>query len=258
MTSSIIATFLGPIGEAYDDLIVESGRQVEFMLLASFLLSFLFIRTSARLMRSPKVPWWPGSVKTSGVHVHHLVFGIVMMMLGGFLAFAEQPGSPWIEILAVVFGIGAGLTIDEFALWLYLEDVYWTEEGRSSVDAFIVAALLAGLAFLGFAPLYNDVDTTDVLSTVTSAALVLIVCGITFAKGKLVTGLLGLFFLPVAMYGAIRLARPQSPWARRRYVKRPDKLERAQARDAPWDARRRRWRDVVGGAPSIERGASDR
>ena len=86
-------------------------------------------------MRSPKVPWWPGSVKTGGVHIHHLVFGIVLLMLAGFLDFAFQPDSPWLEILAVAFGIGAGLTLDEFALWLHLEDVYWAEEGRRSVDA---------------------------------------------------------------------------------------------------------------------------
>src|SRR3712207_8147733 len=64
------------------------------------LASFLFIRTSARLMRSPKVPWWPGSVQTEGgLHVHHLVFGIVLMLALGF-ALALQPPSPWLEIFA--------------------------------------------------------------------------------------------------------------------------------------------------------------
>ena len=68
---------------------------------------------------------------TGGLHIHHLVFGIVLMMLAGFLGFALQPGSPWIEIFAGLFGIGMGLTLDEFALWLYLDDVYWSDEGRS-------------------------------------------------------------------------------------------------------------------------------
>ena len=81
-------------------------------------------------MRSPKVPWWPGSIKTGGIHVHHLVFGIVLLMLAGFLGFALQPESPWLEILAAAFGVGMGLTLDEFALWLHLEDVYWAEQGR--------------------------------------------------------------------------------------------------------------------------------
>jgi hypothetical protein len=94
-----------------------SGPRASFVLLASFLVSFLFIRTSARLIRSPKVPWWPGSVKsTSGLHLHHLVWGIVLLLASGFLGLATAPTSPWDDVLAVPFGIGAGLTLDEFAL----------------------------------------------------------------------------------------------------------------------------------------------
>src|SRR5437763_10622282 len=95
------------------------GQRAGFVLLAAFLVSFLFIRTSARLMRSPKVPWWPGSVTTeSGLHLHHLVWGIVLLLLSGFLGFVTKPSSPRTEILAGLFGVGAGLTLDEFALWI--------------------------------------------------------------------------------------------------------------------------------------------
>src|ERR671927_641839 len=95
----------------------EEAARAGLSLLAAMLVSFLFIRTSARLMRSPKVPWWPGSVTTEGgLHVHHLVFGIVLMLLAGFVL-ALQPGSPWHELVAATFGIGAGLTLDEYALW---------------------------------------------------------------------------------------------------------------------------------------------
>ena len=141
----------------------SSGSRAGFLLLAGMLLSFGFIRMSTRLMRSPKVPWWPGSVKTGGVHIHHLVFGIVLLMLAGFLDFAFQPDSPWLEILAVAFGIGAGMTLDEFALWLHLEDVYWAEEGRRSVDAIVVATIVAGAFVLGVAPI-GEGDTGSVLS----------------------------------------------------------------------------------------------
>ena len=114
-----------------------------FVLLGAFLISFLFIRTSARLIRSPKVSWWPGSVTTSsGLHLHHLVWGIVLLLVAGFLGFVTRPKSPWEEVLAGLFGVGAGLTLDEFALWIYLRDVYWAEEGRASFDAGIVAAVL--------------------------------------------------------------------------------------------------------------------
>ncbi len=81
------------------------------------------------------------------------MFGIVLLLLSGFLGFALQPESPWIEMLAALFGIGAGLTLDEFALWLYLEDVYWAEEGRQSVDAVIFAAIIGGCLVLGLVPL---------------------------------------------------------------------------------------------------------
>lgn len=98
------------------DFLDGTSERAGFVLLVAFFASFLFIRTSARLIRSPKVPWWPGSVKTgSGLHLHHLVWGIVLVMLVGFLGFAFDQQSPRTEILAALFGIGAGLTLDEFA-----------------------------------------------------------------------------------------------------------------------------------------------
>ena len=72
------------------------GQRDGFILLIAFLCACLFIRTSARLMRSPKVPWWPGSVETSsGLHLHHLVWGICLLLLSGFLGFTFDPKSPW-------------------------------------------------------------------------------------------------------------------------------------------------------------------
>ena len=116
----------------------SEAQRAGLILLGSLLLSFGFIRFSTRMIRA-EVSWWPGNVTPGGLHIHHLVFGIVLLLLAGFLQFAFQPESPWLEILAALFDIGAGLTLDEFALWLYLEDVYWAEEGRRSVDAVILA-----------------------------------------------------------------------------------------------------------------------
>ncbi len=132
---------------------LSRSTRAGLILLGAFLLSFALIRISTRLMRSPKVPWWPGSIKTGGLHVHHLVFGIVMMLLFGFLAIALPLSGAWLDVVAAGFGIGAGLTLDEYALWLHLEDVYWSEEGRRSVDAVIVAAVVAALILLGARPL---------------------------------------------------------------------------------------------------------
>ena len=74
------------------------------------------------------------------------------MMVAGTLGFLAFGHSPWTEICAFVFGVGAGLTIDEFALWVYLDDVYWAEEGRSSIDATVIAAAAMVLVLLGVQP----------------------------------------------------------------------------------------------------------
>src|SRR5437588_5952690 len=176
------------------DFLDRPTQRAGFVLLGAFLLSFLFIRTSARLMRSPKVTWWPGSVKTSGgLHLHHLVWGIFLVLLAGFLAFVMRPSSPRTEILAAVFGIGAGLTIDEFALWIHLRDVYWAEEGRSSFDAVVVAAVLGGLIVTGIAPfdLKNNSASVETLALVVVIDLVLSMLAI--LKGKPMMGLIGIF-----------------------------------------------------------------
>lgn len=234
----------------YTDQVVEPGQEAAALVLLGLLASFAFIRTSTRLMRSPKVPWWPGSVSTGGVHVHHLVFGIVILMLCGFLEFAFEPDAPWRTILALGFGVGAGLTLDEFALWLHLEDVYWAEEGRRSVDAVVIAAVLAGLIIVA-APLDLGNASGFDFAFIGLALLQLGVCSLAFIKGKVVLGLAGLFIPVFAYVGAIRLAKPESPWARWRYKSKPKKLERATTRYGRVDQRRARMRDLIGGAPNV-------
>jgi len=233
----------------------EPGRECAFLVLLAFLASFLFIRTSARLMRSPRVPWWPGSVEAGGVHIHHMVWGISLLLLAGFAAFVSDLYSPWWQITSVAFGIGAGLTLDEFALWLYLRDVYWADEGRESIDAVIVATLLAGLVVAGIQPF--DLDQTGAAAGTTAAiAVVAALAAITFLKGKILLGIVAIFIPVVGLVTAIRLAKPDSPWARWVYRgKRAGKLERAQKRHV--EERRfgdisRRVRDAIGGAPSVD------
>jgi hypothetical protein len=233
--------------EGNAEFLSDEGARAGLILLAAMLLSFLFIRTSARLMRSPKVPWWPGSIQTEGgLHVHHLVFGIVAMLLSGFLL-ALDLGSPGNEIFAGLFGIGAGLTLDEFALWLHLEDVYWSEEGRRSVDAVVIATLVGGLLLMGFLPVATDESLPIVIVTV---LVTLVLCAIAVLKGKVVMGTVGMLFLPVAVIGAIRLAKPGSPWAERRYRPGSRKLARAKKRSGRHTRRYRRFQDRIAGAPT--------
>src|SRR3954462_7345825 len=251
------------------DLSLDGGsgavRTSVLLVFAAFLISFLFIRTSARLMRSPKVPWWPGSVTTEGgLHLHHLVFGIVLMLIGGTLGFAlDESQSPWIEIAAVAFGIGAGLTFDEFALWVHLEDVYWSEEGRQSVDAAVIAIAFVALVLTG--AFSASLDTASPGLIVASIAYILFELAMVltaFSKFRLLHGMLGIAIPPLAWWGAGHLAKPNSPWAKRYYGERnPEKQARA---EGPYGHRRidrlkDRFRDAIGGRPAalMERRAPD-
>jgi hypothetical protein len=233
----------------------EPGRECGFLLLLAFLISFSFIRTSARLMRSPRVPWWPGSVEAGGVHIHHLVWGISLVLVSGFVAFVSDLYSPWWQVTSIAFGIGAGLTLDEFALWVYLRDVYWSAEGRDSIDAVILVTLLAGLVVLGVQPF--DLDQTGAaIGTLGAVVVVLGLATVTFLKGRLLLGAISIFVPVVGLVAAVRLAKPNSPWARRRYRgRRAHRLERATARherDTRLDAMGVRIRDAIGGAPTPE------
>src|SRR3954464_4179591 len=89
-----------PSSAAFD----QADQRAGLILLGSMLLSFGFIRFSTRMIRA-EVKWWPGNVAPGGLHIHHLVFGIVLMMLAGFVNFVIQPASPWFEVLAGLFGV---------------------------------------------------------------------------------------------------------------------------------------------------------
>jgi hypothetical protein len=231
---------------------VEPGRECAFLVLLAFLISFLFIRTSARLIRDPNITWWPGNVEAGGVHIHHLVWGISLLLIGGFAAFVSDLYAPWWQATAIIFGVGAGLTLDEFALWLRLEDVYWTEQGRESIDAVIVATVVAGLVVIGVQPFDLD-ETASIAGTTAAVVLVLGIASIAFAKGRVLLGVVSLFIPVAGLIAASRLAKPSSPWARWRYRgSRTHLLERARERFEP-DRRSEvlgnRLRNLIGGTP---------
>jgi hypothetical protein len=226
----------------------EPGREAAFLVLLAFLCSFGFIRTSARLTRS--VSWWPGGVETEGgVHLHHLVWGIVLILISGFVAFATEMQSPWWQITAVGFGVGAGFTLDEFALWVRLQDVYWSDEGRASLDAVIMAAVFAALVVIGVQPWGLD-ESSSIVGTAVWVGVTLLLAGITFMKGRILLGLVTIFVPVIGVWGAIRLGKPGSPFAKR-YG--PEKLGRSQERfraDRIGGRVGREVLDAIGGAPS--------
>ncbi|MGP3983354.1 hypothetical protein [Streptomyces sp. KR80] len=222
--------------------IVDTGLLPLFVFLCSFIAGFGFIRLSVRMIRA-QVRWWPGNIRHGGLHIHHVVFGVVFMVVSGVsLILVNAPSDTEKSVLAGVFGVGAALVLDEFALILHLRDVYWTEAGRTSVDAVFVAVALCGLVLLGFRPFAlidlaaYQADPTAGKAVLLAAYLVLQLglAVVTLLKGKVWTGLVGLFVFPLLLIGAFRLSRPEAPWARWRYRNKPKRLARAVRRDERW------------------------
>jgi hypothetical protein len=222
--------------------------------LVAFILTFLITRLIVRYIRAnadnpgPRKWWQPRNLSVSdgsddgdGFHLHHVVIGVILVLISGvtMVTLAVDGGVTEFTVAAVGFGIGAALVLDEFALILHLQDVYWTQDGRTSVDAVFVAIAAAGLLVMGFNPLsFFDITIwRDNASWAAHAAVIgwallaLLLAMVTLLKGKLWTGLVGMGILPLLVIGAIRLSRPHAPWARWRYTDNPRKMRRAMARE---------------------------
>ncbi len=207
---------IASIGSTYDKMVVEPGHQPALVLLAAFGITFGITRFVTHSIRSERFSWL-GDIEAGDTHIHHLVWGIVLLLVSGLVAVIVQPPP---EVSAVIFGVGAALTLDEFALWLHLDDVYWSEQGRQSIDAVIVFAVATAFMVLGVYPLSIGADDDPgggVIGLAISHAIgagLAIVC---FLKGKLMWGVVGIYVTPIALIGAWRLAKPGSWWAGRRY-----------------------------------------
>jgi len=246
------------VAEWYRETILETGRSGVLWMLIAFILTFAVTRWVTRRIRSRPADesgdgkGLVGDIHIGGVHIHHQVWGILLILVSAVLEFAYQPDSPYLEILGAAFGAGAALTLDEFALWLHLDDVYWSEAGRKSIDAVVVAACIGGVLLLGTAPFGVD-DTVSREGLAAAAGTVVVNIGLSIVavmKGKLASGLIGLFFPLISTIAAIRLAKPDSPWARWRYDTRPRKMERAERRfGTARQQRLDRLRDLLGGTP---------
>ncbi len=245
----------------YTEEIYEPGKQPLLIVLLSFLIAFAAVRTYTRLARTRG--WGSGSV--GGVHLHHDVPGLILALIGGFLAYTPAGDNGWVQLFgAILFGVGAALVLDEFALIFHMEDVYWSQEGRTSVNAAITGAIVAGLLLVVSAPFGIDGrhagEPGYILFLIVAANVVFAL--VTFLKGKPFTGAAGIVLPLVAWVGAARLARPSSPWARwfyrpkgtgeRRDRLRARKLARARRRaESGFGLRFSRWLvDLVGGKPT--------
>ena len=128
---------------------LDLSRRVALRVLAAFLVSFAVLRAVTAIIHFQLFPHGPfrDVVTQSGLHVHHLFWGILLLMVTGLVALASRSPT-WHLRIAVVFGIALALTLDEFALWLRLADVYWSPEGIESLKAAAVAAAI--LAAYGY------------------------------------------------------------------------------------------------------------
>ncbi len=218
-----------------------TGRRVVVAwMLGAFLVTFLVTRFVTHAIRSGRGPFRDASL--GGVHVHHEVYGIFLLLLTGLVELTYRPDGGWLNLLAVLFGVGAALTLDEFALWLHLEDVYWSQQGRTSIDAVLLATVVGCLLLVGA----NPFDAQDLPGDAPIAATVVIGLGFALAailKGRTVLGVVGVFVPVVAAVGAVRLARPHSYWARRRYPEGSGRRRRSESRFPP--GRRTRWDRLV-------------
>ncbi|MET9521757.1 hypothetical protein [Streptomyces coeruleorubidus] len=239
--------------------IMEPGKLPLLLALVSFVLTFLITRGITRLIRAGKGPFRNIS-GSGGVHVHHVVPGVILTIVGGFGAVAGGQYGFGSALAAVIFGIGAGLVLDEFALVLHLADVYWTEAGRKSVEMVVLTASLVGLLLIGFSPLGVN-DLSDDQEQNRATVIVNVVVNFVFAlialfKGKARLAVFGVIVPVIALIGAVRLARPGSYWAKRFYRRRPRARAKSSLRayhhDRRWLGPRRAFQDWIGGAPDPE------
>jgi hypothetical protein len=236
--------------------VLAAGKLPLMLCFLAFVVTFLVTRLITRLIRDQRGPF-RDRVTAGGTHVHHAVPGLILLMVGAFVSVGGPDALAVRSAAGVAVGIGVSLVLDEFALILHLQDVYWSGEGQLSVEMVSLTAGCLGLALVGFSPWgVNDIDGVELTFRLSATglfianSLLVIVCVV---KGKYRVALFGIFLPPVSLFGALRLARPKSFWARHRY--HGERLDRAARRAEDFDRRfdplQTRWEDLVGGTPSL-------
>jgi hypothetical protein len=235
--------------------IVAAGKLPLMLCFLAFVVTFVVTRMITRMIRDGRGPF-RNQVTAGGTHIHHSVPGIILLIIGAFTSIGGPAVLGWQSFAAVLVGIGTSLVLDEFALILHLQDVYWSGEGQLSVEAVSMTAACLGLALAGFSPFgITDIGNIELTLRLTATGILVadgLFSFICVLKGKYRTALFGLFLPPVGVIGAIRLARPASIFARRRY--RGKRLERATRRaadfDRHWAPLQTGWANFIGGKPS--------
>jgi hypothetical protein len=137
----------GRLKPLYDKHVRQTRRERMFLASLAFFLGFGGVRIITHMIRAGIGPFH--DISSGGRHLHHLVFGIILLLLVGYSWLAQvgtgEGGMTWLgRVTCVLYGLAAALTLDEYALWLNLRDVYWAREGRASVHAvFFFGGLLS-------------------------------------------------------------------------------------------------------------------
>jgi hypothetical protein len=140
---------LTTLKEIYGFHFQNERRERLFLASLGFLVTFGIVRGITHLIRAGVGPFH--NVSSGGLHIHHLVWGILLLLVVGYIWLIEAgtTSSLLSSITAILYGVGAALALDEFALWLNLQDVYWTGPGRESIDAVVIFAGLLSVGIWG-------------------------------------------------------------------------------------------------------------
>jgi hypothetical protein len=236
--------------------IVEPGKLPLMLCFIAFVLTFLVTRTITRMIRAGRGPF-RDQVTSSGTHIHHDIPGLVLLILGAFTAIGTT-STRWDAVSGVLIGIGVSLVLDEFSLIFHLKDTYWTSEGRLSINLVFLTTACLALALLGMSPFgVNDVGGPELAARISASVILLghgVLVVVCLLKGKYPLAVLGLFIPVLTVIPAMRLARPDSVWYRRRYSsqRQTDADRRAAEFDERYKPVLRRARNLIGGKATPE------
>jgi hypothetical protein len=140
------------LGALYRKHLSDPRQERLFLGNVGFLTAFATVRGITHAIRAGRGPF--RNINPLGHHIHHMTFGIVGLLMTGYAWNAQvgvgiDPARPWgSRVSAAGYGMASALTLDEFALWLNLQDDYWTKEGRESIDAVVIFGSLLFLALM--------------------------------------------------------------------------------------------------------------
>jgi hypothetical protein len=134
----------------YSKYFDDPRKERQLVSTSAFFVTFAGVRAITHAIRAERGPF--KNITPGGRHIHHMTFGIAGLLSVGYLWMLEMGINEErlsSRVTAAVYGSGAALTLDEFALWLNLEDVYWAKQGRESIDAVVLFGSLLSLSVLG-------------------------------------------------------------------------------------------------------------